>query len=208
MIPRRETTLLLTVLVTLGAWQFFSPAQSGARAPAPVTQPAALTFRPISYYQESCARCHGEYGNAYAPGINARYDDDGLAKIIALMANELAMATIDPAQTAVQVALHRTMENPQPFVSVHLLEPQPDGSAKVEGEATPESTLTLVLGDQKQNVTLDKHTWTVTLPTGWEKQRPQLLSKLGEFSTTLRVGEQTHTVFQPVTRRDQPEDVE
>lgn len=94
-------------------------------------------LRPVSYFNDKCARCHGEAGSRYGD-LSARTDEQ-LKKSIQEMAAGPGDAPLTDRGLALQLALHRAIRAQEPFVAVVS-----SREGKVEGETFPSATVVLL----------------------------------------------------------------
>lgn len=161
LIPFALTALVIACAVALQEGTFAAP-PSTAPATSPTSAISTPTgFGPLTYFETNCARCHGPYGSAYGETFGKHLDDAQLEKVIDDMAYGPGNAPLQPRELAVQVAYHKAMISRTPFVVVTKISVA-DGKATVEGEAPPETPVT-VAGFA---ATFDGHTWRVTVPAG------------------------------------------
>jgi hypothetical protein len=99
-----------------------------------------LDVGPISYFEDSCARCHGAFGDLYAlPFVTP---DEELPRVIEEMAAGPAQAPLEGAPLAALIDYHRSMRDGLPFAALvgregeHLVfEVTPDAALEVDGGA-------------------------------------------------------------------------
>ncbi len=103
---RRSETLVPTVITE-------SPGK-----PSPSVAPARrLAIGPITYFQQSCARCHGSMGSMYADTMAQADDTKRRAEIVRMVAGP-AQSSLGADETESLVELHRAMAKGEPFVVV------------------------------------------------------------------------------------------
>jgi hypothetical protein len=134
------------------------PSQEAAGQDAvtrPSLPPEQLGFArdPISYFNQECGSCHGNYGSFWGEGFAAAYDDAGLRDVVDEMAAGPAQAPLEGLALDVQVAYHRSLVDGKPFVTVYVEE------GKLRGEVTPGSEVVLVVEGREQAATVEKHVW-------------------------------------------------
>ena len=106
-------------------------AGEGAPTTAPAAAPAALDFKPITYFQAHCANCHGDYGSFYGKGFATDLSDADLQKTVKEMCAGPGQAPLKGEELAAEVAYHRSLAHGTPFVIVTSR-----GGGKVSGEVT------------------------------------------------------------------------
>lgn len=149
---------------------FASVARSRADGPVkPLRQGA------IAYYDDSCARCHGQDGSAYSPKLGDKYSLDQLRKKIDDMANGPGQSALDDEGLAAQVAYHQAIIAKTPFIDWTGLE-----GSTMTGEATRKSTVTAAIGDTSIPVVFTGIKWTLSLPSGTSAAAVTVTARLGD----------------------------
>lgn len=120
--------------------------------------PRVTSFAPLAYFNENCARCHGEYGSFYGDGFAKNLDDAALQGVVAAMANGPAQAPLAPADLEVVTAWHRAFRDGKPFVAIVKSE-KATANWKLSGEISPGATLQINGIDVK----VDGSNWTATV---------------------------------------------
>jgi hypothetical protein len=162
--PLKLALFVLTAAVIAGGLVDGSARTVAQVTTAPTTAPAnglnsPTGFGPLTYFQNNCARCHGDYGSAYGEAFGKHLTDAQLEKVIDDMAFGPGNAPLQPRELAVQIAYHKAMIAGQPFVTVTKI--ITDGAnAILEGEAPPNTAIS-VTGIP---ATMDGHTWRATVP--------------------------------------------
>jgi hypothetical protein len=126
------------------------------------TRPSKSTvasFSPISYFEQNCARCHGDFGSAYGPTFGHGLSDEQLTKVCDDMAAGPGNAPLNADELKALVDYHKAMIAKQPFVVVTRATEGDDG-VTVEGDVTPDVTVTV--DDHEAKV--DGHLWRVAVP--------------------------------------------
>src|SRR2546425_5662950 len=101
--------------------------------------PKTTGFSALEYFQNQCARCHGDYGAAYGPGFGAKLSDERLREVVMEMAEGPGQAPLTGAQLDVQTEFHRALRDHRPFAAVVSW----TNDGVLTGEALPESKLWL-----------------------------------------------------------------
>lgn len=175
----------------------------GTAAPGPadeeVPSPSPETLRPITYFNDKCANCHGNYGSFWGEGFAAELSDAELHEIVEEMAAGPAQAPLDEAALAVQTAYHRSLVDGRPFIVAWR-----EGETW-RGEVTPKAKVRA--GSAEADV--KGHAWT------FDGDVDELTVLLGDATTTLSLDEkQRHGVWyshrkeaatRPVTTQDAQE---
>jgi hypothetical protein len=121
---------------------------------------APAGFGPIDYFENSCARCHGDYGSNYIPASLAKRNAASMTTEVAQMAAGPGRGALTPEQTALESAFHMAMAQQKPFVCVTA-----QNGDTITGEATPGTHFEL----QSNGVTYpvkptSDYQWTATVP--------------------------------------------
>ena len=142
------------------------PATQAVMAPAtePVTPNGALTDeqldyarRPITYFNDKCGKCHGNYGTYWLEGVIAGLGERKLREEVELMAAGPSQAPLEGLALEVQVAYHRSLADGRPFVTV-IRDENP-----LAGEVTPGSRVLLISGGREHEAQVEEHHWRSTL---------------------------------------------
>ena len=151
------------------------PAQSQTQAGPHVT-----AFAPLAYFNEKCARCHGEYGSFYGDDFAKGRDDASLHAIVAEMANGPAQAPLAPADLEVVTAWHRAFRDKKPFVAVVKSEKTADGW-QLSGEVSPGATLEI----NGESVEVHGSDWTHSVTTASAAGALKLRAQKADVATEL-----------------------
>jgi len=154
---RRRRRLIISLLLSPAAVAF-----AAAPASQPATAPSLLGYRPITYFQDHCANCHGDYGSTYDPAFNAKLSDAQLAGAIRTMAEGPGRAPLTEEQVRVQVAYHRTLGEAKPFVTVAEVRREAD-ALHLSGDVSPEATVRVTVGERTIQAEVTEHEWTAVL---------------------------------------------
>lgn len=168
--------LVASLLVALAGCDGSAPASSQgsesqaathpASAPAsgPATSLASLTDqqldyarRPITYFNDKCGRCHGNYGSYWLDGVIAGLGEPKLREEVELMASGPSQAPLEGLALEVQVAYHRSLADGRPFITLFAEE------SGLAGEVTPGSRVLLVVNGQEQEAQVSEHRWQSSL---------------------------------------------
>jgi hypothetical protein len=161
-----------------------TPPESPRQIPAATAAPRALTAGPITFFQASCARCHGAYGAMYGEAL-AKLSDADLSRFTEEMVVGPGQAELPPADLAAQVAWHRSLVDARPFVAITKV-----SDSTIEGEVTPGSTIEVVAGGQRSVAQVSGHTWIAPRPTGVPLA---IEARLNEHTTTLDASAAAHS---------------
>ena len=181
-------TILLATLV-LGAASL-GAADSGANAPqTPALKPIApgdsglraTSFAPLAYFNQNCARCHGENGSYYSQDMGKNKDDDALRHIIDEMAKGPGQAPLAPADLEVVTAWHRALRDKKPFVALVKAEKTGD-KWQLSGEVSPGATLQI----DGEAVEVEGINWTHQV-SAQTAQTAKLRAQKGEAVTELEL---------------------
>lgn len=186
----RAATLLAASALALGACRAPDPAAPEPARPTP--GPPALTLGPITYFETSCARCHGPSGAFFAPSLRERDDEDLLA-IIREMAEGPAGAPIEGPDLLAQAALHRAFTRGEPFIArvtappgLLAFEVTPGADVRVLAHVPDASTRELAPTPDPEP---HAHRWTLPAPP--THARAEVLATLAGVTTRLDPARQT-----------------
>lgn len=135
-----------------------------SQAPATFTRGAAppLSVGPISFFQISCARCHGYMGSMYAETM-ARADAATRRTDVDRMVKGPAQTTLGAAELESLVAFHNALATNEPFVAVIRVT-----NNSIEIEATPGSLVRIESSLGTFDATASgEWNWTATVPRSW-----------------------------------------
>ncbi len=116
----------------------------------------------LDYFQNHCAACHGNYGEAYGDRFVRDLDDVALHQKIVDMSTVPAGAPLSDEQLKIMDAFHQALREGTPYAEIITRSDE----GLVRGEALPGSTLVLESGDQRIDVPLNGHIWQLQLPPG------------------------------------------
>jgi hypothetical protein len=174
--------MLRTIAILVGLFATTCLAQT-----RPTTQPAASGFAPISYFNDRCGTCHGDYANYMGRQFGARHAAEGkLRQIVHEMVVGPAQSELTDAETEILTAYHRSILDGRPFVVVTKIE-----GNTISGEATPESRLELRIGDQRREIPVEEHRWSIEVQG--DVQDAVLVARLGEVETTVAIGAEAYS---------------
>lgn len=117
-----------------------------------------IDFKPISYFNDRCGSCHGNYGSFWGEGFVRDLKDAELRTVVKEMAEGPAQAPLEDQPLAALVAYHRSLTDGSPY----LILTRREGS-QLAGEVTPGATVVIQSGDQTIPARVDQHSWAVTL---------------------------------------------
>lgn len=124
--------------------------------------PQTTNFAPLDYFNDKCARCHGNYGSFYGPNFGKGKTDAELAKVVKDMCEGPAQAPISDHDLEVLTAWHRALRDGKPFVASVRFD-----NGVLSGEASPSSSVSLTTTTgEKAGVPLNGHKWSAGLPEG------------------------------------------
>ncbi len=155
-------------------------------APTPTLQPIApgqktgapcvTKFAPLAYFNEKCARCHGQYGSFYGDDFGKGQSDAQLHQSVDEMASGPAQAPLSAHDVDVLTAWHRALRDGKPFVAVVSAAPDGDGF-QLQGEISPGATLEI----NGENIEVKDAKWTARVGAGALKLR----ARKGEATTEV-----------------------
>ena len=143
----------------------------------PITLAAMPPVAPISYFERSCANCHGSFGMFYGETFAAGLDDAALVRVVGQMVRGPAQSTLDPLSMEALTAFHRSLRDrpKRPFVAVTST-----SGGKLRGEVSPGSSVVVLVGDQSVRANVDGFEWTAALPAEWEIARRIRIRAMGD----------------------------
>ncbi|MDX9755693.1 MAG: hypothetical protein RBU29_17135 [bacterium] len=155
--PNALPILLLVGLVTLAAC-------NETKSPPPqqevsVALAAPLDFQPLAYFENYCARCHGTNGAHYGDEFGKNLTDTELEEFVDEMAAGPGGAPLEGEPLHAMTAFHRSLVTSTPFIILT----QTEGNT-LRGEAMPDATLSLILGETVVQAERDGNLWTMSLP--------------------------------------------
>lgn len=129
---------------------------------SPATQPAAklsaeqleYARRPITYFNDKCGKCHGNYGSYWLEGVIAGLSEKKLRDVVDEMAAGPAQAPLEGLALEAQVAYHRSLADGKPFVTAFH-----EKDVWV-GEVTPGSRVILIIEGREVAAEVAEHRWT------------------------------------------------
>lgn len=181
---------MLLVMLTLAGCDRSQPTSSSVVAkqpePRPATEPSAPSFKPIAYFQDKCARCHGPYGMFYGDEFGKSLNDAELRHKVHDMVFGAAQSSLSEAEVNVLTAYHRSMVQGSPFLIVTSAGPQ------ASGEATSGATLEIQNGDERIPVELIEHSWTANVSADASSMTISAILNGVRTTIPLRAGEVSH----------------
>jgi hypothetical protein len=162
------------------------PPTSGTSPSATITDHSAaavgeplVQIGPISFFQQSCARCHGAYGMMLDNVSLHNRSDDDLARIVRDMVRGPSQTSLDGRSTAALVAYQRSLGDTRPFLAVTRL----DGGT-IEGEVTPGASVSVTMGTQRVIAEVTQHIWRAHLD-GAAAATASVEANIGDAATVL-----------------------
>lgn len=138
--------------------------ETGEKSAAPLV----TNFAPTKYFNENCARCHGENGAFYGDDFGGNLDDKRLHQIVDEMAQGPGAAPLDEHDLTILTAWHRALRDKKPFVAIIKSE-KAGAQWQLSGEISPDATLTI----NGQAVEVKGTQWTHCVEAGAVKLRAQ-----------------------------------
>ena len=138
-----------------------TPIVAGETGGGKDSEPRATKFAPLAYFNQSCARCHGDYGSNYGDDFAKNLDDKALYQIVDEMADGPAQAPLSPADVETLTAWHRAKRDGKPFVVIVQTEKTDDGW-RLSGEVSPGATLQI----NGENVEVKGSNWEHRVAAG------------------------------------------
>ncbi len=136
----------------------------------------ATSFAPLAYFDQNCARCHGENGSFYGDTFAQGQSDAQLREAITEMAEGPGQAPLNAAQLDAVAAWHRALRDKKPFVVVVKSE-KVEAGVQLSGEVSSGATLQI----NGEDVEVKGTQWTFCVEPG----AVQLRATKGEVTTEL-----------------------
>jgi hypothetical protein len=150
-----------------------------AASSRPTFSPA---FPAMTYYDQSCANCHGPHGSFYGPTLGNDLTDAALVRKCRDMAKGPGNAPLEPDDNLVVAAYHRSLIRGTPFLSVTSV-----ADGQWAGEATAGAKVTLrVNGGRPVVAAVDDWNWTAALPADTAPEAVVIDATLNGKTTQLR----------------------
>ncbi len=151
------------------AWAADNPAPAPKLTPIAADAqagPHASAFAPLAYFNQNCARCHGEFGSFYGDDMGKDRDDASLREVIDEMASGPGQAPLTPTELDAVTAWHRALRDKKPFVVIVKAE-KTDAGWQLSGEVSPDATLQI----NGEAVAVKDANWTFCAATDAVKLR-------------------------------------
>jgi len=158
---RPGAVLLPAFALGVAAWVGLAISATPEETPSLEAGPMTTGFRPLDYFQNQCARCHGDYGAAYGKEFGKNLDDKQLEGFVRDMAEGPAQAPLGDADLVVETGFQRALRDGQPFGVVVAWK-----NGVLSGEATPGSKVSLSVEGRSIEIPLEGDSWKVSVPTG------------------------------------------
>ncbi len=171
---RARLTAVAVVAAGLTAalpWSANRPAAGAAATTAPTTRAATTAaaapgpfvpaFAAMTYYDQSCANCHGPHGSFYGSTLGNDLTDAGLVQKCRDMAKGPGNSPLEADENLVVAAYHRSLIRRTPFLSV-----TDAATSQWTGEATAGAAVTLRVNGRPVVAALDGWNWTAVVPAG------------------------------------------
>jgi hypothetical protein len=104
--------VVASLVVCAALFAAASPERPRPRTPAP------LALRPLAYFEQACASCHGEGGSWFAPNAKERLSAAQLVAKVRDMARDHAARPIAGRDLEAQVAHMRAIMRNEPFLAL------------------------------------------------------------------------------------------
>lgn len=147
------------VLVSLS-----NPAKPQPSRADPIASLRTTSFGPMSYFDNSCARCHGPYGSFYGPTFGKDLKDTAaLRRVIDEMARGPGADPLNDSELDQQTAYHQSLIDGKPFINLMAVEVA-EGQITLWGEVTPGAKVYVSTDGDSIQATMDGHRWTARYP--------------------------------------------
>lgn len=157
-----------------------------ADKPAPTTAtmgPVTSKFAPLQYFEDNCARCHGDYGSAYGPEFGAHLSDAQMRQEVKDMAEGPGGAPLEQEQLDLETAWHESLRDKRPFGVVTGWK-----NGTLTGEATPGAKIWLTSPPGLERVAvLTGHGWKLKLEPAPQWKDARLHVKVGDKEAVIEL---------------------
>lgn len=152
----------------------------------------AIPAKPVSYFEASCARCHGQEGSFYGDEMGATKTWSELRHAIDEMAKGPAQAPLKPAELEAQTAYHWALKGKEPFAIWNET-----GSGFLAGEVTVDTKIKANVGQSELKVTVKEGRWRLTLPSQNKPSEVKLVLLRGKAKVEWSLGRQATSHVRP-----------
>jgi len=163
--------------------KYFVPLDEAPKVEVPHSAAPAPAFATLDYFEQKCARCHGNYGANYTDSIKT-IQPTALHDVLHDMAAGPGQAPLDENQLEVLGAFHRSLGDGKPFVSITKIERE-GAATTLSGEATPNAIISAVQAAQSTLATRDGHNWTLKLNGVSDLSVLKIQAKIGEATNEI-----------------------
>ncbi|MBS1719379.1 MAG: cytochrome c [Armatimonadetes bacterium] len=154
--------------------------------------PKAPAFRPLAYFEDKCARCHGSMGSNYGDEFGKDLTDAKLVTVVRDMASGPAQAPVSEVDLRPLVAFHRSLILGKPFgIVVEVV------GATVRGETTPGSKVSLRWGKVVSVAKVDGSAWSAIIPKGKTLSGAELVLSLKGATVVQALDSRRYTDWVP-----------
>jgi len=187
--------LLLAALafVNVGCHHRANPPGDRKIVATPLSKSYVLAFPAMTYYDQSCAKCHGPEGSFYGPTLGNNLTDAQLiAKCRAMEAGPAGAPISEQANQAV-VAYHRALIMRRPFVSLTQLT-----SGQWGGEASTDAKVTVHIAGRSIPADTTDWNWIATVPPGANPADATIDAQVDNKTTTLHLAQSPYSGTDPL----------
>ena len=118
-----------------------------------------LDFRPLTYFDRYCSRCHGPFGSYYGKDFARDLSPEALQQKVMEMVAGPGGAPLSGDSLAALVAFHHSLSTGKPFIVI--TEASRDS---LIGEVTPGVPLRMYCGNQVATLSVRGYRWSVRKP--------------------------------------------
>ncbi|MBC7771207.1 MAG: hypothetical protein H7210_01800 [Pyrinomonadaceae bacterium] len=158
-----------------------------------------LGIGPVTFFQQSCSKCHGRFGAMYAETL-ATTTEKKLQEDIVRMVIGPAQTRLGDAELAALVAFHRSLVKEEPFVIVTRIDDSTLNQTTIEGEASSGAAVKVLIEGKEIEAVMDEWRWrAVVTPEAGEIARGFARVTQGgkTGSCTLKSGASSHDAALP-----------
>ena len=128
--------------------------------------PRVTHFAPLGYFNEKCARCHGQFGSFYGEDFGQGKTDAELRQSVDAMCQGPAQAPLEAHDLDVLTAWHKSLRDGKPFVALVAAKAAGAGF-ELQGEISPGASLEV----NGKKVEVEGAKWTARVGQGAVKLR-------------------------------------
>ncbi len=125
--------------------------------PPPTAWATPLGIGPVTFFNDHCAQCHGQYGESLTGDSLKSVGPDEYLGVVGYMVTGPSQSSLPGPEQAALAAYCRSVCLKGTFLAVV----DAGSLGGMEGEVTPGSTVRLVMGEVKLDAAVNGHRWTI-----------------------------------------------